>query len=502
MSSKLDQYLWIAVVGGIFGFIFCFSIGANDVANAFATSVASKSIKLKQAVIIASICEFCGVLFLGGSSHAVLGKMFNTDVYEDEPEVFMLGMLTSLVSASFMMMGATYYGLPVSAVHTVSVLQRRSPALVNWVETKNIFLSWIVSPLLTGAIGFIIFLLIKRCILLSAAPFDRGYYAFSFILCVTIGINLFFIFNKGTSQDFQENVYDNKWVVPTSFGIGAVVGLVWLWPVGPRIKHKVEAKRALPAVEQTANPAASVRSFASVLSIGSSIGGHKERKGEFLVPEYDPEHSASSVRSLASVHSIGSSIGGYKERRGSIIPEYDPEEGLVKFSVNESLKSLKFALDSEVAEESETEEANAAIVPLATIIDIYQTGQLNPEASFQKWILVYGGVALSLGLLLYGYKVIKTIGFKLTALSPTRGSSASLSSSLVVATAAYIGIPVSSTQCIVGAVAGIGLVDGHKNVQWKHLLKCLVGWVLVFFASAIISAMLFAFCGYSPSLTC
>ena len=114
----------------------------------------------------------------------------------------------------------------------------------------------------------------------------------------------------------------------------------------------------------------------------------------------------------------------------------------------------------------------------------------------------YGGVALSLGLLLYGYKVMKTIGFKLTALSPTRGSSASLASSLMVATASYIGIPVSSTQCIVGGIAGIGLVEGKNNVQWKHLGKCVIGWVLVFFTATIFSAMLFAVVAYSPSLNC
>ena len=142
-----------------------------------------------------------------------------------------------------------------------------------------------------------------------------------------------------------------------------------------------------------------------------------------------------------------------------------------------------------------------AIAPVAAIIDIYQSGTLNPEAPVQKWILAYGGVALSLGLLLYGYKVMKMIGYKLTVMSPTRGSSASLASSLVVATASYIGIPVSTTQCIVGAVVGIGLVEGQHNVQWASMLKCVAGWVIVFFVAAIISAMLFALCAYSPSLT-
>ena len=141
-----------------------------------------------------------------------------------------------------------------------------------------------------------------------------------------------------------------------------------------------------------------------------------------------------------------------------------------------------------------------AIAPLSAIIAIYRTGELDAEAPVQKWILAFGGVALSLGLLLYGYKVMKTVGFKLTALSPTRGSSSSLAASLTVATASYIGIPVSTTQCIVGAVAGIGLVEGRKNVQWLQLGKCVVGWVLVFFVAVVFSAGLYAFCAYSPSL--
>ena len=120
MSETLQAYLWIAIAGGIFGFAYNFGIGANDVANAFATSVASKSVTLPQAVAIASIFEFCGAVFLGASvSSTVRGKIFNTADYEEMPEVVMLGMFTSLVSASLMMMIATYWGMPVSTTHTV-----------------------------------------------------------------------------------------------------------------------------------------------------------------------------------------------------------------------------------------------------------------------------------------------------------------------------------------------------------------------------------------------
>jgi phosphate/sulfate permease len=65
--AQLTPYLWIAVLGGIFGFFYGFLIGANDVANSFASSVAAKSLTLKQTVVVASICEFCGAFFLGAS---------------------------------------------------------------------------------------------------------------------------------------------------------------------------------------------------------------------------------------------------------------------------------------------------------------------------------------------------------------------------------------------------------------------------------------------------
>lgn len=74
-----------------------FGIGANDVANAFATSVSAKSVSLKQAVIIASICEFLGAMLLGASvTSTIKGKMIDADLYEDTPDVLMYGMLTSL----------------------------------------------------------------------------------------------------------------------------------------------------------------------------------------------------------------------------------------------------------------------------------------------------------------------------------------------------------------------------------------------------------------------
>jgi sodium-dependent phosphate transporter len=112
-----------------------------------------------------------------------------------------------------------------------------------------------------------------------------------------------------------------------------------------------------------------------------------------------------------------------------------------------------------------------------------------------------GGFAIGLGFLLFGYRIIKAVGFKLTAISPARGFCIELGAALAVSLASFMMIPVSTTQCLVGATCGVGLASGGtKNVEWLFLLRTMCGWVGIFFVVAIVSAGFFAFCVFSPSL--
>lgn len=185
---------------------------------------------------------------------------------------------------------------------------------MNWSETKNIFISWVASPVLTGVVAFIIFAIIRFLILLSSNPFSRGYYTFSVILFVTIAIDVFFIFNKGTQNFtyFHENVYDDKWVVPTSLGIGVVVGLFWLWPIGPYVKRQLQAKREVRQAE------------AATQAIVNA--------------------------NMLSMHSIG----GKKEAKGEQYAEYNPEEGSIKLTLSESVKSLKISIEEKEFSDSDS----------------------------------------------------------------------------------------------------------------------------------------------------
>jgi phosphate/sulfate permease len=192
--AQLTEYLWIAVVGGMLGFMYGFLIGANDVANAFASSVSSKSVTLKQAVLIASVCEFSGAFFLGASvTGTVRSGIFDVQLYADEPDLLMWGMFTSLFAANAMLFIATHMGLPVSTTHDMVgcimgfSIAAKGFSSINWSTAKKIFISWITSPLIAGFFAAIIFGAIKFLVMRAEDPFKRAYYTFPIVLTIGIG---------------------------------------------------------------------------------------------------------------------------------------------------------------------------------------------------------------------------------------------------------------------------------------------------------------------------
>jgi len=202
-----SEYLWIVVLGCLFAFGYAFLIGANDVANAFASSVAAKSLTLTQAVIAASIFEFCGALFLGAAvTSTIRSKIVDTDVYAAEPDVLMFGMFCAQMAASSQLLLATHLGFPVSTTHDIiGAIMGFSIAAkgwdsIQWDVATSLFKSWILSPLIAGTLGFIFFAFCRYAILESAHPLSRAFYLFPVVLTVGIGIDLFYTLCKSPSS--------------------------------------------------------------------------------------------------------------------------------------------------------------------------------------------------------------------------------------------------------------------------------------------------------------
>ncbi len=168
--------------------------------SAFATSVSAKSVTLKQAVVIAGICEFLGAMLLGASvTSTIKGKMIDVSMYENEPGVLMYGMLTSLVAASFILAVANYLALPVSTTHTIvgSIvgfsLAAKGFQSIAWMEVGKIFISWVAAPLITGTAAAVFFWTTRKFILLSESPYKRAITLYPFIIFIAIGLDLFMV---------------------------------------------------------------------------------------------------------------------------------------------------------------------------------------------------------------------------------------------------------------------------------------------------------------------
>ena len=135
-----------------------------------------------------------------------------------------------------------------------------------------------------------------------------------------------------------------------------------------------------------------------------------------------------------------------------------------------------------------------AVGPLASIFLIYDTGTTGRKAPVPVWVLVYGATAIVIGLWTYGYNIMRNLGNRLTLMSPSRGFSMELVAATTVVLATRLALPVSTTQCIVGAVIGVGLCNGDmKAVNWRMVAWCYGGWIFTLPIAATIAGCIMAY---------
>jgi phosphate/sulfate permease len=133
-----------------------------------------------------------------------------------------------------------------------------------------------------------------------------------------------------------------------------------------------------------------------------------------------------------------------------------------------------------------------AIGPMTGSIRILLHQQTSLQADVPKWALALGGLGIVVGLATWGWRVILTIGKKITELTPTRGFSAELSAALVVLFASKLGLPISATHTLVGAVLGVGLARGLGAINLSITRDILASWVVTVPAGAILCILFYS----------
>jgi PiT family inorganic phosphate transporter len=221
------MYIYIGLAAA-FGLFMAWGIGANDVANAMATSIGSGALTIKQAILVAAVFEFAGAVLAGGEVTSTIRKgMVDTTLFIDQPEILIFGMLASLLAAGTWLLVASKNGWPVSTTHSIvgaivgfAVVGVGFDA-VKWSKVGTIVLSWVISPLTAGIIAFFIFTSIRSLILVRSDPLERArryapYYVFAAVALIVL-VTLF----KGLKHVGLDLVAWQAYLLAA--GIGAVV---------------------------------------------------------------------------------------------------------------------------------------------------------------------------------------------------------------------------------------------------------------------------------------
>ncbi len=168
-------------LAALFGIFMAWGIGANDVANAMATSVGSRALTIKQAILVAAIFEFLGAVLAGGAVTSTIRKgIVDSDLMADQPVLLIYGMLSALLAAGTWLLVASKKGWPVSTTHSIigAIVGFAAVGIgieaVQWGQVGTIVMSWVVSPLTAGFIAFCIYQTVQYLVLQHENPLERA----------------------------------------------------------------------------------------------------------------------------------------------------------------------------------------------------------------------------------------------------------------------------------------------------------------------------------------
>ena len=450
-----ETLLLVLAIG--FGFYMAWSIGANDVANAMGTSVGSGALTIKKAVIVAAVLEFSGAFFVGTHVSETIRKgIISPEIFQSQPMELAFGMTGALLAAAIWLQIASYFGWPVSTTHSIvgSVLGFGVVIggihAADWSKVGSIVASWIVSPLLSGTIAFFVFNFLRKNIYYKENPVAAAKRLAPWIVFV-----VFFVLTLALVFKGLKNLHLNLNFLKASF-IASIVGLmaaIVSYSLVQRIQpvpiKEREIQRQPPIVRQKLP-----RLLQQLERLARESRGEIKNKLTYIYQD---------------LRTINEEI-----KRGTEVEQTTSEYKTVqKIFVYLQILSASFVAFAHGANDV----ANA-VGPLAAVIAILQSGIVALKTEVPMWTLALGGLGIVIGLSTWGWRVMETIGKKITELTPTRGFAAEFSAACTIVLASKMGLPISTTHTLVGAVLGVGLARGIGALNLRTILDIIISWIV------------------------
>jgi PiT family inorganic phosphate transporter len=376
------------------------------------TSVGSKSLTFRQAILVAAIAEFAGAFFVGGHVSDTIRKgMLDPTMFQDVPLHLVYGMIGALIASGIWLHLASTLGWPVSTTHSIvgavvgfGIIAGGVDA-VSWSKMGQVVMSWVVSPVMGGVFSYIIFRFI-------------------------------------------------------------------LWQIFSRRNPLAHAKAILPYM---------VFALFMILTNAMVYKGLKNLRLDMQFGE--------ALLLSAFVGGIAFMVAKALARK---IPDQSGEDLKKQFSSTENIfKYLHVITAFYIAFAHGSNDVANAVGPLAAAVSILREGTVHMQVEMPLWILGLGGICIVFGLLIWGAKVMETIGEKITEITPSRGFAATFGAATVVLICSKYGLPISTTHTLVGSVIGVGLARGLSSLDLSIVKTIIISWFATVPFTMVLSMIIF-----------
>uniref|UniRef100_A0A7S3F1X3 Phosphate transporter n=1 Tax=Haptolina ericina TaxID=156174 RepID=A0A7S3F1X3_9EUKA len=467
---------WAVGLGAPAAFLLAFSNGANDIANSMGTIVGANAMTMRQALISGAVFEFVGAMAIGPFvAGSIAGGQLHTSVFSDDPKLFALLMLSALIGAGGTTLLATLYGYPISATHGVIsgiiavALCTGVPGALDTSGFSHTLFGWVASPVVGMLAGMVVSGAVHQLVIAAPDPVKAAKKRQPLLLTLTAAISFLFLLLKG--PPIVTGWVDKRYWL--AMGLSLLGGML------------VTAARAVWSLLHAQDEVLLNRHEKSCEMTGCATTSTTS------TPTSLPEDGCSEKGGSDVTRSDCGSDMGLEE--GSSLPKFD--------GVQQPFVSLLMVAGLTVALAHGANDVGNAVGPLGVLLDpsaVIAAASHHGHPSLPIASLLLGGIAFVVGILCLGSRTISTVGSKITALTPHRSFATQIGAAVAVLGSSVLGLPVSTSHCLVGAVIGVSLAEKlcgvpDVDLDLNVLRKIVIGWVVTIPLAAIV-----AVCSFFP----
>ena len=599
--SKLYEYNYIFVIGTMFAMLDAYNNGANDVANAWATSVSSRSISYRQAMIFGTIFEMLGAILVGArTAETIKNGIIPNEAFQGNPGVQMLAFTCALAAASSWVMWCTRNSAHVSSTYSlISAVAGVGVATVGasqvqwgWNGGKGlgaIFAGLGMAPAIAACFASIIFLLIKFVVHVRRNPVPWAIWTAPFFFLIAGTVCTLSIVYKG-SPNLGLNKRPGWYIAAVTMGTGCGVSVLsavffvpfiyarvikkdytlkwYMFIMGPLLfKRETPADAdqvqtnvpdyAVVQHDDLPDPTASSKTLdenesgvapvpvspaekekklavveSTQLTYKELVAQGEERFHAKLRKNRGPLgwamrvlhdnpmgagqiYEMHNIRILArripamvvagalyglhyDIHAAQTGIAGTPEGERMLRVYAHAEKYPNEVEHMYSFVQVLTACTASFAHGAN--DIGNSVGPWAVIYAAWSTGSAQAsKAQVPLWQLAVLSATISLGLITYGYNIMKVMGNKITYHSPSRGCSMEMGAAITVLMFSQFSLPVSTSMCITGATVGVGLCNGTlKAVNFQRVGLLVIAWIMTIPIAATLGGVLMGLFINSP----